>query len=733
MRLRLSFNLHSLLALSLFTVAAPAYVGQWHSYSDKSPVTALIAHGGFVYAGTQGGIRRVQPATLTEKDFGNLDGLLDPWITGFATDDAGTLWAAARDGFLYALTAGSAKWDIHGRTYAAQKWIMNDRAMLAAGSYLYLGTVKGLLVYDTRQKVSQLDVRRFGDDLDVPVLSLLRRGDTLYVGTSTGVFKARVYFTDPRNPPVNAGYANLADHTQWIKAVFPPDPGRKYNHLAFIGESLATYGPGTLLQVSAQTDVEIRAFSGAPLKIGAHTYAAWTDFTSAVVAGGKVFAGGNSGLAVSALPNATTADAVLRAPLRAFPRDTIVNIGANGDRVWGYSPSGIHALDLGSGGFGSFQPVGGEGGALVARFLRNVRVDDNGDVYLGVWGDGVNRFRNGQKEIWKADPAGSNCIFQAFPPNDPWTVVYSLSQPRNGSIFFTVFKQEGGEDHQLVHLNTNTGEVNCLDSALAGGYPHAVVIFADTLVGVATDRGVNFVVVREGASAPSVESATLWTLPGSANEAWDLAADRWGRPWVLIGDQLAYLDSLAQSPTKKLKPFEGFRGTNCKSLESDPSGFLWVGCGNGLFHVQTGPTGDVLNVRPYGPDQGLPSLVIFDVSVDPANGKVWVATDRGVGMLESSSQPAIPSGDLAVVVPYPNPFRPQHAFVIFKKLPSNSTLRIHNASGQVVRIFHPRDLTGTQALWDGKNESGKAVAPGVYLFSVTSGSTVQRGKVIVAR
>jgi hypothetical protein len=121
------------------------------------------------------------------------------------------------------------------------------------------------------------------------------------------------------------------------------------------------------------------------------------------------------------------------------------------------------------------------------------------------------------------------------------------------------------------------------------------------------------------------------------------------------------------------------------------------------------------------------------VSVDPANGKVWVVTDRGVGMLESSSQPAIPSGDLAVVVPYPNPFRPQHAFVIFKKLPSNSTLRIHNASGQVVRIFHPRDLTGTQALWDGKNESGKAVAPGVYLFSVTSGSTVQRGKVIVAR
>jgi hypothetical protein len=110
-----------------------------------------------------------------------------------------------------------------------------------------------------------------------------------------------------------------------------------------------------------------------------------------------------------------------------------------------------------------------------------------------------------------------------------------------------------------------------------------------------------------------------------------------------------------------------------------------------------------------------------------------VATDRGVGMFESPSQPAIPRGDLAAIAPYPNPFRPQHAFVIFDKLPAGSTLRIHEPSGRVVRTFHSRDLRGNQAQWDGKNENGRAVMPGVYLFSVTSGSAVQRGKVIVAR
>jgi hypothetical protein len=332
--------------------------------------------------------------------------------------------------------------------------------------------------------------------------------------------------------------------------------------------------------------------------------------------------------------------------------------------------------------------------------------------------------------MWRAG-AGS-CLHEAIPGN-PWTVSYSLSRPRDGGIFFTVFKAESGPDHQLAYFNMETETVHCLQDNAAGGYPHAIETFGDTLVAVANDRGVNFVIVREGVNAPLIESSALWTLPGSANEAWDLAADRWGRPWAIVGDQLAYLDSLNESTSKELKGIENFAGRDCKSLESDPAGKLWIGCGNGLFHVETDPFGGVVPVRRYLVDDGLPGTVIHDLSVDPSDGKVWVATDRGVGMLESSSQPEIPAGELAVVTPYPNPFRPHHAFVIFDKLPVNATLRLHEPSGRVIRIFHPRDLTGNQVQWDGRNEQGRRVPPGVYLFSVTSGAKVQRGKVIVAR
>lgn len=711
--------------------SAPAFVGQWHQYSDKSRITALIEHQGFVYAGTQSGVRRVKTGTLDQRDYGNLDGLIDPWIMGFAADSTTsppTLWASSLSGYLYALQRGGTRWEVHGRSYAADGWMMNARAILAADSSLFLGSTKGLAVFDTRLKVSQLNLTRFGNDLDVQVLSLLRRADTLYVGTSAGVYKARVFFADPLNPA--AGYANIADHNQWIKAVLPVQSGRQYNHLAFIGDSLATYGPGTLLQASG-AGVRVEAFAGSPLVIGSQTYAgAWNDFTSAVRAGGKVFAGGNTGLAVSAAPAGDSADAAILDPLFAHPRDTIASLGAYGGVVWGQSRSGVHRFAADTGVFRTSAAFSMNSVEVIDRNLRNTKVDGNGDVYFGTWGLGVVRVRNGVATVWNKSSPGGNCILEII-PNYP--VVHALGRPRGNLVYFAMFYSNSNTELQLVSLNTSTGDITCLDSTITGTYAHAVEAIADTLVAVASDRGVAFQVVREGFSGPSVESSTLWTLAGSANEAWDLARDQWGRPWALIGDQLAFADSLATSTARKLKPLEQFSGTGCKNLEADTAGWLWVGCENGLYHLQTGQAGELASSRRYGVDDGLPSLVIYDVSVDRATGKVWVATDHGVAMLESEAQPAIASEALPAIVPYPNPFRPQHAYVVFNKLPANSTLRIHDPSGHVVRTFRPGDLRGNEAQWDGKNEDGKKVAPGVYLFSVVSGSKVQRGKVIVAR
>src|SRR5690606_2813981 len=136
-------------------------------------------------------------------------------------------------------------------------------------------------------------------------------------------------------------------------------------------------------------------------------------------------------------------------------------------RVWGHSRGGLHRFD--GGGFVFAATPGPDGGALYDRFLRNVKIhDESGDVYVATWGSGLNRIRDGQTTMWRAG-AGS-CLHEAF-PGDPWTVSYSLSRPRHGGLYFTVFKVESGPDHQLAWFNLETETVHCLQDNAAGGYP----------------------------------------------------------------------------------------------------------------------------------------------------------------------------------------------------------------------------------------------------------------------
>lgn len=730
--------------IGTFLPPATADVGRWYSFTDMNRVTSLASHGGFVYAGTPGGVRRIDlgnPAQPAQRDFNNLDGLTDPWITSLISDDAGSLWAVARSGYLYLLDRTGSRWTTHGASYAAQQWLMNERAALTAGPHIFLGSQKGLALFDTRVMASQMTLTRFGAQADLAVLSLLRRDDTLFVGTPDGVYRARIHFADPLNPPNQTDYDNPADPNQWSRVTFPDDSARRYNHLAIVNDTLATFGPGTLLR---QGDLVVRAFAGDTLAIGNQTYPDWPDYVTALVTEGHVVVGGDSGLALPGNPGEPAGAATIP-PLRSFPRDTIASIGAYNNFVWGHAQSGIKYLDIHNGQVTAYySPVSvnapGAQEELYYRFLRNTAVSSLNDAYFGSWGGGLVRRRsNGMNEAWRNTTSTEfpSCLTAADPASS-FTAVSALSQPRPQSglsgLFFTVYLTD--QTFQLAYFDTTAGIPLCPPTglSLSAGMPHAVHLFSDTLLGVASDQGVLLMKVRQESTGPRFEDINLWTLPGSSSApAWGLATDAWNRPWAIIGDQLAFLDSLDQSTSRKLTPIDNFIGVDCKNLESDPAGKLWVGCSNGLFHVTTDAAGQLAAVRRYGVHDGLPSLFIYDVTIDQANGRVWVATDRGVAMLESSSQPRRQSGELSLITPYPNPLRPHHRHMVFDKLPPNSTVRIHGPGGQVIRIFRPGDLKGGEAQWDGRNENGRPVAPGVYHFSVVTGGSVQRGTVVVAR
>lgn len=101
---------------------------------------------------------------------------------------------------------------------------------------------------------------------------------------------------------------------------------------------------------------------------------------------------------------------------------------------------------------------------------------------------------------------------------------------------------------------------------------------------------------------------------------------------------------------------------------------------------------------------------------------------------------AVPDADLSPVYAYPVPFRPGAGdaarygswadLITFTNLPAYGKIRIYTVSGALVRELQ---AAPPSMKWDLKNSAGQAVASGVYLWEVTSGSSRKTGKLVVIK
>ncbi len=83
--------------------------------------------------------------------------------------------------------------------------------------------------------------------------------------------------------------------------------------------------------------------------------------------------------------------------------------------------------------------------------------------------------------------------------------------------------------------------------------------------------------------------------------------------------------------------------------------------------------------------------------------------------------------------PYPNPFRASegHTSIIFANLPPESRLTIATVSGKIVREVE--GIGPDSWVWDVKNDNGRELASGVYLYIVEYENGYSRDKVMVIR
>jgi len=139
------------------------------------------------------------------------------------------------------------------------------------------------------------------------------------------------------------------------------------------------------------------------------------------------------------------------------------------------------------------------------------------------------------------------------------------------------------------------------------------------------------------------------------------------------------------------------------------------------------------------------------IECDPRDGSYWLTIAKGgtsnnmivkvagfnygrTGVEEP--EPRLPgAADRLTVLAQPNPFTGRTNLSVLLPAAGSIDLRVYDNSGRVVRTLASvaTVLTHARFTWDGRDEAGRAVAPGVYFYRVQSAAAQAWGKVILSR
>jgi hypothetical protein len=112
-------------------------------------------------------------------------------------------------------------------------------------------------------------------------------------------------------------------------------------------------------------------------------------------------------------------------------------------------------------------------------------------------------------------------------------------------------------------------------------------------------------------------------------------------------------------------------------------------------------------------------------------GPVFVMTG------ENGSEPETP--ELPIITKlynaYPNPFNPNTVISYSISKPATVTLEIYNSKGQKIRSFiNNHNSAGIYRMnWDGKDDTGKTVSSGVYIYRMKTDNFQQSKKMLLTK
>lgn len=151
------------------------------------------------------------------------------------------------------------------------------------------------------------------------------------------------------------------------------------------------------------------------------------------------------------------------------------------------------------------------------------------------------------------------------------------------------------------------------------------------------------------------------------------------------------------------------------------------------FAIEAGDRAEVLPAITGSGGESLVALSAFMKDAPHASYRLLLRTlsDGGTGIADPGTQ----ASQVHLVGAFPNPMEGTTAIRFSLPARARVSLMVYDVSGRVVRTLLDGDAPSGESdvLWDGLDESGSAVASGLYFYKLTVGDDSRTGKLAVLR
>jgi ligand-binding sensor domain-containing protein len=741
--------LSRILTVAILTLPLSAQAGNWASYTNTDAVRRIIVSGNVVWGATSGGVEAFDFDSGAVIKLTNTNGLKGINFNCAELDTSGSLWFGSADGWL---SKRSSSGEITNYAFRDSLGLSGRAIMLydlkADGDLLWVASDIGISKFspyindgEIRDNARQLgNLPREEDAVCVNVI-----GNYVWAGTALGVAF------------INRNNANIQNPVSWRS----------------FGLSENGLGNADVRSIFAYHDTVLVGTANGIFKLAFSPDTVWSSMGLAsnivfrlYMAGTTLLAATNHGIFQF---NGTTWTAYIS---NGLPGGLANDLALDSRGVlWAATPnSGLGEL---SDSAWVLHSIPGPASNIIGR----IAIDSAGGVWMAHDGKGLSRFADGEWTIYNSsnsDPDGPGPLM-GLQSNDE----ICLTVAPDGSVWAGNYG-DGLYQYDWTSWHHWTPS-NCpmVGAAPDGSYWAVTAVLADPIgnIWVSSFGGIHHLLM--GVFAPYAPDST-WQLfyadsIGLTTNFITVLKSQGNTVWVGRGDGLDRLDHQGT-------PFDNsddrwltdITNLNIADMSFDPAGNLWLATASGLYfnnpaddslnHVELPPqiSGSVNGVASDGvgniwvgtvaglgvlrPNRLEPSRSIWQdtittanspilgntvtsVTIDVPSGLVYIGTQNGLSIFDSGILP--PKPDLADMSAFPNPAILSEGiqFVEFKRIPSDGTLSIYTASGDLVRKL---DLSVISA-WDLKNSKGERVAGGIYFFYVRSGDASGTGKIAIIK